>query len=191
MRRRRRCPGRTTPAFVGQRARVLRCRHDRLGRAATVPGVRVGLRFAAASVEGEHWRTDCSYPCNSSRASARSARSLVARSGTVAGQVQEVFPPTARMPVPARREGQARLRPSSSSLASPASQAPLRDEPFRTSALATAAAASNGAARRARVPRRPGGGSPSADASARSTARWRHRRPWRAGRAWSRPGRHT
>jgi hypothetical protein len=25
--------------------------------------VRVGLRLAAASVEGEHWRTDCSYPC--------------------------------------------------------------------------------------------------------------------------------
>ena len=73
----------------------------------------------------------------------------------------------------------------------PPAQAPLRDEPFPTSTLATAATASDGAARRARVPRRPGGGSPSADPSARSTARGRHRRPWRAGRARSRPGRHT
>jgi hypothetical protein len=44
------CTGQTTPAFVKQRARVLRCRHARLGRAASVRSDRrVTLAFAPRS----------------------------------------------------------------------------------------------------------------------------------------------
>jgi hypothetical protein len=59
MRRRRRSPGLTTPAFVSQQARVLPCRHARLGRvgaARVAPGhtpacVR-GMRASAAGSAG-------------------------------------------------------------------------------------------------------------------------------------------